>query len=134
MKRIFIGLVVAVLVLDFVLVCFPYLWGYFYHGEILNALTWSGFGSIFGERQYIFYYGSFAAYGVTSIGLIFFKRWARTAFVFLTIVTVFLSPFWGLSVSYGIESMMSYLVSLGDGAILAIAFLTGISNEFDSST
>ena len=111
----------------------PYSWVYLYQDEIIDALSWNSYGSKFGANNFIGY-AFFACYGVISIGLVLFKKWARSGFVVLTVLSVLTSPFWGLSVLYGYESALSYMLVLGDGAILAIIYLTGISNEFETTT
>ncbi len=132
MRKIYFTLVVTTLILYVSLFSIPYFWVYLYEGKILNALAWNSYGSKFGANELIGYL-FMACYGVVSIGLVLFKGWARLGFVVLTIFSVVTSPFWGLSVQYGFGSALSYMLALGDGAILAIVFLTSISDEFEST-
>jgi hypothetical protein len=132
MKNIFTGLVVITLIAYVVWFCMPLLWEYLYEGDVLNALSWNGYGSQIntnGPIPYIF----LVAYGVICIGLINFKRWARTGYVIFTILSILITPFLGLSVQWGIESFLSYVISLGDGAIIAMLFFTNLSDKFESN-
>ena len=133
MKQLFIGAVIGAIVLDFALIFTPYSWVYLYDQEILDALSWNGYQSKFGD-SFLPRYLLFAAYGTVSIGMIYFKRWARTCFVLLTILTIGMAPFWGVSVQYGYEAAISLVMALLDGAILAMMFLTSLGNEFDRAS
>lgn len=133
MRDIFIGVVVITLVANVIWFCMPFLWAHIYETEVLDALSWNGYGAqldMSGPIPYIF----LAVFGIISIGLIYFKRWARTGFVAYIIVSILLAPLLGLYVQTGIESLISYIIALGDGAILMMLFLTSISDEFKSTT
>ena len=133
MKQLFVWAVVGAILLDFILIFTPYTWLYFYDKDVLDAFGWNGFNSKLGDGQMLRYL-LFAAYGIVSIGLIFFKRWARTGFVLVTILTIGLASFWGVSVQYGYESAIGMVIGLLDGAILAMMNLTNLSNEFERAS
>lgn len=132
MKRLFIGLVVANFAVYVVWFCMPYLSNYIYDTDTLNALSWAGHGAIL-PRFDILPFAFLLAFGITAIGLVFFKNWARTGFLILTLFSLFYLSGSGLNVQTGFDSFLGYFVNFCDGAILAIAFLTGISNEFEAA-
>ncbi|MCP4407939.1 MAG: hypothetical protein GY807_09320 [Gammaproteobacteria bacterium] len=130
MKQLFRGLVVATTLAYVLWFCLPFISVHIFDSETLDALSWVGYGAIvnLGDlAPYIF----LIAYGIIAIGLIYFHRWARTGFAILAVVTFILAPLSGLNVQTAIDSTLSYFFTLADGAILAIAFLTSISDEFN---
>ncbi len=131
MKRIFQILVVSSIILHIIWFFLPSFWVYIYNKEELSLLSWHGYGSNIDTYGSIPYLG-LLGYMVASIGLIFFKKWARTAFLLLTIINIILTSIGGFSVSPAIDGATSYLVSISDGAILTIAYLTSINTNFSS--
>ena len=130
MKGIFRYIVIGSLILYLIWFAMPYLWIYFYEGEELNLLSWASYGAKFdieGPIQYIIV----LAYVVVSIGLVQLKKWARTAFLALTVVSIVLSGVWGFLVSPPIDAAIGYIVSMSDGAILTMAYLTSLGGEFE---
>lgn len=106
---------------------------YLYDQETLGGLQWAGWGSkinLTGPIPYIIG----LLYLVASFGLLAFRAWARTMFLVLTIFTTFSAPFLGLSVQGGYDAMVEYIVSLCDGAILALAYLSSLASEFKRNT
>ncbi len=112
MKAIFKSIILITLASYVILFCTPQFWAYWYDGPIFDALSWNGYGSkidINGPVPYIL----LASYGVICIGLLNFKKWARTGFVIFLLVTITISSFVGLSVTYGFEGIFAYLLTLG---------------------
>ncbi len=133
MRKIFIGIVLATLISYVVWFFIPQFWYLMYDGPILDALTWNGYGAVIntgGPVPYIL----LGIYALICTGLIKFKYWARSGLVVFVAASVVLGPFWGLSVQYGIDTIFAYILTMGQGAMLAIAFLTGLSNEFEITT
>lgn len=133
MKSIFTGIVILSVVSYAAWFFMPLIWEYLYDYEILNRLQWDGYGgkiNISGPIPYLFG----IAYLICSFGLVLFKNWARTLFLILTIINVFSAPLWGMSVQGSYDTIPGYIVSLCDGAILSLAYLSGISSEFTQST
>ena len=67
--------------------------------EIIDALSWVGYGAKlswdvieFASHAFLF------AYGVICIGLIYFKNWARIAFVFFTVISLIANLGFGLNI------------------------------------
>ena len=67
---------------------------------------------------------------VTQIGMLFFWRFARPGFLVVTVVWIALTPFFGLSVTLPLEGMLYYLATLCDGAALAMAYFSPLSERF----
>ncbi|MCP5005296.1 MAG: hypothetical protein GY941_15380 [Planctomycetes bacterium] len=132
MRKIFISIILATLTSYVAWFCVPQFWTQMYDGAILDALMWNGYGAVIstsGPLPYMF----LGVYAVICIGLLKFKYWARSGLVVFVVASVVLGPFWGLSVQYGIDVIFGYILTLGQGAMLAISFLTGLSNEFENS-
>lgn len=67
---------------------------------------------------------------VTQIGMILFWRFARPGFLITTALWIGLSPFLGLSVTLPLEGALYYLATLCDGAALAMAYFSPLSERF----
>ena len=133
MRKIFTGIVLATLFSYVAWFCVPQFWPHMYDGPILDALMWNGYGAVIstsGPVPYLF----LGIYAIICVGLIQFKYWARSGLVVYVVASVALGPFWGLSVQYGIDVIFGYILTLGQGAMLAISFLSGLSNEFETTT
>ncbi len=133
MKQFFRYLVTTTLAAYVVWFCIPFYWESLYEGEIFNALNWNGYGNQLSTSEIVPYL-FLVSYGVISVGLVNYKTWARTAFVVYLLVSVISAPFWGISVQYGFETVLAYVLTLGQGAMLAMLFLTSLSNEFRSTS
>ncbi len=72
----------------------------------------------------------FAAWILAAVGMYFFKAIARSAFLWLYIVSTLMEPFLGVVVLTGLDSVLSSLSTVLDGAIIAIAYLTSVERQF----
>jgi hypothetical protein len=70
------------------------------------------------------------AWLVASIGLLLFRAWARVLFVAVYIVVLLLRFIQGTTVHLPIEGFLGEVVSLMDGAILALAFTDPTASYF----
>lgn len=130
MKEIFRYIVIGSMILYLIWFAMPYTWGYFYGREQLNLLSWANYGARFdieGPIPYIV----ILAYMVVSIGLVLLKKWARTAFLALTVGSVVLSGIWGFRVSPPLDAALGDIMAMSDGAILTMAYLTRLGGEFE---
>jgi hypothetical protein len=96
--------------------------------ELLNA---NGADALFyeiafGIRKYLP-----AAMTIAAIGLFFFTWWGRWLFAACYIVGLVVTVIGGLTVSPALDSAVSLIVTLIDGAILGLAFLSPLSENFD---
>ncbi len=132
MKRIFSTTIIVATLLYVVWYFMPFAWEYLYDNETLGGLQWNGYGAklnLDGPIPYI----AGIAYLVSALGMLFYKLWARTLFTLLTISTVISAPFWGVAASGGYDVLVGNIVTLSDGAIIAMAYLTSVSSEFKQS-
>ena len=67
---------------------------------------------------------------VSTIGLLFFKRWARMLSLYTTVLGFSLYPFFGLTLASGWASALSELSTTIWGAVLAIAYYSSLSERF----
>jgi len=130
MKKVFKLIIVISLALQFVWLLLPLSWEYMYQGEQLGLLKWHTYGALIDASSLIPYF-IFTIYIVSSAGLFFLKKWGRILFLCLTIFSILSTPIWGLSVTPALDNSIGYIVSLCDGAILTIAYLTRLAAEFD---
>jgi hypothetical protein len=70
------------------------------------------------------------AWLLTAVGLFFFNPFARAAFVVLVLVSGVADFFWGFVVQSSWESGLLNITTLLDGATLAMAYLTPVSERF----
>jgi len=110
---------------------FPFLESRFYSRELIELKRWAGLGASLDWRLLTaFAYGSLLAYGVIGIGLVYFKRWARTGFLWL-IIFLELSCFtFGVNILTEAEIVYLQLLNIIDGFILAIVYFSRLSEEF----
>lgn len=130
MKKTFQLIIIASLVLQAVWLILPFSWEYIYHGDQLELLSWNTYGA-FINTSGIAPYLMFAVYIISSAGLFTLKKWGRVLFLCLTVFSIIGTPIWGISVSPPLDSSIGYIVSLCDGAILTIAYLTHLATEFN---
>jgi len=103
--------------------------------EVLDALSWNGFGAklsweVLEVGAHIFLFG----YGVTCIGLIYFRHWARIAFVFFVGISSIATLGFGLHVYSAIGALYVQIMYMLDGFILAVIFFSKLSGEYEKNT
>ena len=69
-------------------------------------------------------------YIVGAVGLCFFKRWARSFFLYLTVLTFAFYPILGVIVSSTWSGALSDMSSLLSGGILALAYYSPLRERF----
>jgi len=100
--------------------------------EITDALSWVGYGAKFSWNVIeIASHAFLFAYGVICIGLIYFKNWARVAFVFFTVISLIANLGFGLSVYTAFGAMYVQVMYVLDGFILAVIFFSGLSKHYE---
>ena len=95
-----------------------------------DALSWSGLGAIYEGSVYIDY-AFFLIYGITTLGLIYFKYWSRPLFLIVSISDFVFSSISGVAVILPVDGTVGYLLTLTDGAILYMLYFTKISQKFN---
>ncbi len=108
----------------------PYTYGYL-DSDTGNLLSYSGYGAMF-QGNAVIEYIIFTAWLMCALGMFFFYKIARTAFVFLLVSTTALVPLFGASVETAGGTLLLDITNITDGFILALAFFSPIRNEFKS--
>lgn len=65
--------------------------------------------------------------------MFFYNKVLRSAFGIFYVLSLALIPFYGIQILTPYEAIISNLIGLVDGAILAVAYLTLIGSKFDES-
>ncbi len=94
---------------------------------------YNGFGALLPVHHPLYYGVWFGLWLIASIGLFFFQNWARYLFLCLYVLVIVLAPFSGFSVKGPLEGFFSELITVLDGAILAMAFLSPLAAGFAKS-
>lgn len=108
---------------------FHYLW---LNQEELNLLSYNSFNSIinFNILDYLSIIILLGWY-LVSLGLFFFIKIAKSLFLFMIILNLLLSIFEGFLILSPIDLLLYVILGLLDGVILAILYLTSISDKFN---
>lgn len=98
-----------------------------------------GYGAILPYDEYsrffMFYdVAMYFGFVLSSIGMLFFYNSARMFFVLLMAISLILTLFSGMMVSIESVAFLGEILSLLDGAILALAYLTPLSEKFSSQS
>jgi len=72
-----------------------------------------------------------AGWLLASVGLFFLRAWARGLFASLYVLVLLLRFVQGTTVHLPIEGFLGEIVSLADGAILALAFTNPVASYFN---
>jgi hypothetical protein len=124
--RVFVAVLLIGQLLYFI---FP--WQSLYSEGSSAALLFYGADSVLEESVLgIIGYAILALYVVTYVGLYFFMRWARQVLLALALLGGLWIPMYGVAVQSGYESMVSYLLSLGDGFLIGVAFYSKVGQRF----
>ena len=67
---------------------------------------------------------------LASAGLILFRRWGRTLFVLVSVVSLVLTPFEALYVDVGLTVLVGSLACLIEGMIIALMFFSPLRKMF----
>ncbi|WP_138438250.1 MULTISPECIES: hypothetical protein [Marinobacter] len=133
MIAIFRLLVVVQALLTAVLWLLPYFDYQWLSIEELLVLEDSGTGAVFTSGNFIAW-GIFTIWMALSLGLYFFVRLAREAFVVFYLVNFGLTLFMGIQVLTPLDQVVLGLLQVGDGMLIAIAYFTSVSQKFRTSS
>ena len=107
----------------------PFIDFMWYPDEQLALLDQGGLGASLPTSE-AFYWFQLSLWLLISVGLLFFINIARTAFVVLYVLATISGLFYGIQVLTPVELLLANLISMGDGAIIAIMYLTSVSEAF----
>ena len=104
----------------------------FYSSEIIDLMTWSGYGAAFGWNVLTYIaYASLLAYGVVCLGLIYFKSWARECFLLVTVLGLVLTFGFGVNILTEASSFYLQVMNIIDGFIIAMIYFSELKEEFN---
>lgn len=67
---------------------------------------------------------------LASVGVVLFRRWGRTLFVLVSVVSLLLVPFEGLYVDVGLTVLVGSVACLIEGMIIALMFFSPLRKMF----
>ena len=67
---------------------------------------------------------------LTSVGVILFRRWGRTLFVFVSILTLLMIPFTEIYVDTGWTVLVGSVVGIVEGMIISLMFFSPLRKLF----
>ena len=130
MSSIFRTLVIVCGALMFV----PYATPFFYvntdDSALWNLLQWDGYSATITPDSLIYVIWPIALFGVL-IGLYFFWRPARQAFVVFTIASIGLAAFEGVRVAHPLDVVVGSIMHPIYGALIAISYFTSVATRFE---
>ncbi|MGJ0492226.1 hypothetical protein [Methylobacter sp.] len=71
---------------------------------------------------------------VSFIGILKFRKWARSLYVILTIVGLLFTPFYTEQISSGLSSAFSSFSSIASGIILALMYMPPVKEYSENQT
>lgn len=101
----------------------------FYSEDARNVLALDGFGATVTVGT-TFVSALFLVVLAIRSSMYLFVRWARTAFAALCLIYPFFNLFLGFRVVTPVEMIMIHFVTVADGALLAMAYFSSVSNSF----
>ncbi len=129
MAKIFRILILASISIYLFALFLPYIDYSYLDQKEIDVLTWHNYGSIIPVPNW-FAWVMFCLTLLLSIGLYFYINFARLVYVWMVVLMILISPFMGLSTNTGLQVLFAQLLNVLDGAILAIAYLTNVSERF----
>ena len=90
----------------------------------LMSIPWLGGGILFAMATALI---------ASLVGLYFYKSWARPLALHSTIIGLVLTPFFGASVSSGVESALFEAGAMTWGAIVALSYFSSVSSRFSAN-
>jgi len=109
----------------------PYIEYNFYGPEKNDLMRWTGYGAPLDWDALVYlWYAFLVAYGVTCIGLIYFKAWSRECFLLVKVIVLLLSFVYGVSVISEFSSFYGQIMTLIDGFIIAMIYFSDLRMEF----
>ncbi len=95
--------------------------------EVQSILAWGGYGGAPWVNDPRFYLSIGAGKLIASVGLLLFLSWGRWLLLAVVAISLGSVPFAGVSTGAPLDNLVGYFLSLTDGAILALAFSSPIS-------
>lgn len=110
----------------------PYLFSNLYSRETIDIVAYNGYQAIFVLPGSILW-AEVIIWVFLAIGLFMFIGISRHLFLLLVVATYIMVPFSGLRSQTALESTLLDLTNLCDGAIIAMAYFSDLSERFRNS-
>jgi len=130
LKKIFRILVVTSMVIYAVFWFLPYFTYLWTTTEVLNLLSFNGYGRLV-QFPVLVEWALLFTWLLVSIGLITFNRSARNQFIVLNILSLVLIPLSGLIILSPMEALLFSIVGILDGAIISMFYFSPVAQEFN---
>ena len=133
MEKLFRSLIIINAVLSTLFWSMPlidYMW---LSNDQIYLLDQAGFGAFIPNSIFV-YWLTLSVWLALFLGLFFYIKVARTGYVIMAFVTFVISFFYGIQVMSPYEAALGYVITLNDGGIIAIAYLTSIGVNFEKSS
>lgn len=129
MERLFKAIVAGSTVLFVIFWLLPFIDSLWLTDPEIRLLRADSLGSVIPNSPFI-YWGMFSLWLLLSVGLFLYVRAARTGFLVMLILVSVANLFWGFRVFSPLGITLSYIITLCDGAIVTMAYLTSINEKF----
>jgi hypothetical protein len=106
----------------------PYSYGYL-DSATGSLLSYSGYGAIYSGNEFIDV-AIFVVWLISAFGMFFYRKVARSIFLFLVVANTVAVPLYGLSVETAGGAMMLDVAHIADGMVLALAYFSPVKDEF----
>ncbi|MCW8826205.1 MAG: hypothetical protein OQK78_07250, partial [Gammaproteobacteria bacterium] len=126
MEKLFRYIVVISTVLFVFLHILPFIDHMWLTEKELDLAAYDAWGANLPTNIY-FYWGNLSVWVTIFIGLFFYIPVSRTAFVIMLVLTSIASFFYGFSVLPAISATVGNIVTMTDGALLVMLYLTSVS-------
>lgn len=95
--------------------------------EYEAVYAWHAYGGVkwLGDSRFFLFMG--AVKFIASVGLVLLFSWGRWAQLVAVVINLFVAFFGGVLVGFPVENVMGYLLTMSEGAILALAFFSPIA-------
>lgn len=101
----------------------------FYDSSVVDAYSWIGYGANLWVIQNISPI-LLVSLMISQIGMLFFIKLSREAFLLLCITNMLLTPFIGLSVQSWMDNLIYYILSMLDGVILYMSYFSSVRESY----
>ena len=91
--------------------------------DVRRILSLSGYGAFISLSHPVIFICSFAWRIAAMVGIFLYKRWSVPLLGIWLLINILLSPFGGVVVYTGIDTMVGYIATLLDGIVLCLAYL-----------
>ena len=128
-SQIFKALIVSDWGLQLLLYAFP-ISSWYADPMIEKLMALDGYGAVFHWGNPIIYQVPLWGFLAASVGMLFFKNWARHLYLILWIYSWFATLLFGFRVSVPIQGFIGMVIGTIDGMLLYLAFFSELRFEF----